>query len=104
MNCDISKKLLTMTSLVAARKKNGLTVTIVPSLTNRIIAFSSPYLYFRIKTFGPLCSSIFYEYYFVDANDVNSNYEIKLGCLAAARDLIESRVNPTVGYPAQSEK
>ena len=91
-----------MTSLVAARKKNGLTVTIVPSLTNRIIAFSSPYLYFRIKTFGPLCSSILSNYIFGNGNVLKSNFEFKLGCLAAARDLIESRANPTIGCPAQS--
>ena len=92
-----------MTSLVAARKKNGLTVTIVPSLTKRIIAFSSPYLYFRIKTFGPLCSSIFSNYVFGNENLLKSNFEFTLGCLTAVRDLIESRANPTIGCPAQSE-
>ena len=97
-------KLLTMTSLVAARKKNGLTVTIVPSLTKRIIAFSSPYLYFRIKTFGPLCSSILSNYVFGNENVLKSNLKFKLGCLAAARDWIESRANLTVDCPVLSKK
>ena len=41
VRCHLSTE-LTIISRVAARKKKGLTVTIVPSLTKRMIAFSSP--------------------------------------------------------------